>query len=299
MVPTNKSSLGQSSSALLFLIPWIIGLSIFLLAPIIASLYLSLTNFDGLNNPEYNGLENYSRMLSDPVFFMSLKVTLSFAFISLPLGTLIAIAFALLLNQKIPGQSFYRAALYLPSIVPIVASSVVWTWIFKGDETGILNQFLNYVFGVFGFKPLLWLADPKTALPALIIMSFWSLGNPMIIYLAGLQNIPPSLYESAEIDGANSLQKLIHITLPLLSPSIFFNVVIGIIQVFQYFVPAFVMTSGGPQNSTMFYSLYTYQTAFDDFQMGYASALAWVLFVIVLFFTLIAFYTSRKLVHYA
>lgn len=283
----------------IFLIPWGFGLVFFLLAPILASLVLSFTHFDGINLPTWSGFDNYSRMFEDPIFYTSLKVTLSFAFISLPLGTVIAIFLALLLNQKTPGQSFYRTCLYLPSIVPIVASSVVWTWIFKGDESGLLNQFLNSIFSWFGFEPLLWLADPKTALPSLMIMSFWSLGNPMLIYLAGLQNIPESLYESAEIDGANPLQKLWHITLPLLSPTIFFNVVIGIIQVFQYFVPAFVMTSGGPQNSTMFYSLYTYQVAFEDFQMGYASALAWVLFVIVLLFTSIAFYSSKKLVHYS
>lgn len=237
-------------------------------------------------------------MLTDPVFFTSLKVTFAFAFISLPLNTIAAIALALLLNQKVKGQAFFRACLYLPSVVPIVASSVVWTWIFKGDETGLLNQALNLLFSwVPGFTAPMWLSDPDWALPALIIMNFWILGNPMIIYLAGLQNIPESLYESADLDGATSVQKLWHITLPLLSPIIFFNVVIGIIQVFQYFVPAFVMTSGGPQNSTMFFTLYTYRTAFDDFRMGYASALAWVLFLIVLAATLIAFKSSKKLVH--
>ena len=287
------------NSAFFFLLPWSFGLIVFLLIPILASMFLSFTHFDGINTPVFTGLENYSRMFADPAFYTSLKVTLSFAFISLPLASILAITFAILLNQKIRGQSFYRACLYLPTIIPIVASSVVWTWIFKGDDSGILNQFLSFMFSWAGFKPVLWLADAHYALPALIIMSFWSVGNPMIIYLAGLQNIPESFYEAAEIDGASDLQKLWHITLPMLSPTIFFNVVIGIIQVFQYFVPAFVMTSGGPQNATMFYSLYTYQTAFDDFQMGYASALAWVLFVIVLFFTAMAFYSSRKLVHYS
>lgn len=284
--------------ALPFLLPWLIGLILFLLGPILASLLLSFTEFDGINFPKFIALNNYAEMFNDPILWSSLKVTLSFALISLPLGTIVAIGLALLLNQKISGLSFYRACLYLPSVIPIVASSVIWTWIFKGDETGLLNKFLDSVFGIFGFKPLLWLADPHTALPALIIMSFWSLGNPMIIYLSGLQNIPQSLYESAEIDGASSWTKFWHITLPILSPTIFFNVVIGIIQVFQYFVPAYVMTSGGPQNATMFYSLYTYQTAFDDFRMGYASALAWLLFLIVLIATGFAFYSSKKLVHY-
>jgi len=266
---------------ILFLGPWFIGLTLFLLGPILASLVLSFTEYDGINNPVFTELANYQELLKDPILGTSLKVTLSFALISLPLGTALAIGLALLLNQKISGQAFYRACLYLPSVVPIVATSVIWTWIFSSFE-----------------KPL-WLADPQWALPALIIMSFWSLGNPMLIYLAGLQNIPESLYESAEIEGANSWQKLWHITLPLLSPTIFFNVMIGIIQAFQYFVPAYVMTSGGPQNSTMFYSLYIYQTAFDDFRMGYASALAWLLFLIVLLASLLAFRSSKNLVHYS
>ena len=289
----------QEKSALLFLVPWILGFLCFLAGPILASLYLSFTEFDGINNPIFIGLNNYQEMLRDPVLLTSLKVTLAFACINLPLGTLIALGMALLLNQKISGLGFYRACLYLPSIVPIVASSVIWTWIFKPDETGLVNKFLGIVFSWLpGFTSPMWLADPNWALPALIIMSFWSLGNPMIIYLAGLQNIPQSLYESAEIDGASELQKLWHITLPILSPTIFFNVVIGLIQVLQYFVPAYVMTSGGPQNSTMFYSLYTYQIAFDDFKMGYASALAWLLFLLVLVATSLAFRVSKKLVHY-
>ncbi len=265
-------------NAMMFLVPWLIGLTLFLLGPILASLLLSFTDYDGINTPIASGLSNYQHMFTDEVLLTSLKVTLSFALVSLPLGTIIAITLAVLLNQKISGLSFYRACLYLPSVIPIVASSVVWIWIFKSGG---------------------WLTNPKLALPALIIMSFWSLGNPMIIYLAGLQNIPDSLYESAEIDGASDWQKFWHITIPILSPTIFFNVVIGIIQVFQYFVPAYVMTSGGPQNATMFYSLYTYQTAFDDFQMGYASALAWLLFAIVLVATSVAFYSSKKLVHYS
>ena len=292
--------MNDTKKALFFLIPWLIGLVIFLLGPILASLFLSFTQFDGLNEPILVGLKNYTEMLqADPKLWASLQVTFSFAFISLPLCTLIAISFALLLNQKMKGQGLYRILLYLPTIVPMVASSVIWIWIFKADA-GILNKALEFLLGwIPGFKAPLWLADPDWALPALIIMSFWSIGNPMIIYLAGLQNIPNSLYESADIDGANSIQKLWHITLPILSPTIFFNVIIGIIQVFQYFVPAYVMTSGGPQNSTMFYSLYTYQTAFDDFRMGYASALAWLLFIIVLVATMLAFRVSKKLVHYS
>ncbi len=285
--------------ALLFLTPWLIGFTLFLLGPILASLWLSLTSFDGLNAPKWIGLANYTEMLSrDPMFWNSLKVTLSFAVIALPLGTIFAIAVAIALNQRIIGQSTYRSLIYLPTIIPIVASSVVWSWVFKADQTGLLNNLLAPVYKLLGMSSPMWLADPHWALPALIIMSFWSLGNPIVIYLAGLQNIPVSMYEAAEIDGAGELTKLWHITLPMLSPTIFFNVIVALIQVFQYFVPAYVMTSGGPQGATMFYSLYAYQTAFDDFRMGYASALAWVLFLLVLVATLLSFRVSRDLVHY-
>lgn len=284
--------------ATIFLFPWLIGLVVFMLAPILASAALSLTNFDGLNMPDFIAFANYQEMFKDPMFYNSLRVTLIFALVTLPLGTAFAIACAVLLNQKVKGQSLYRTLLYLPTIIPLVASSVVWTWVFKADETGLLNSILAPVYELFGVEAPLWLASPQWALPSLMIMSFWALGNPMVIYLAGLQNIPETLYEAAEIDGASEWHKFWHITLPMLSPTIFFNIVIGIIQVFQYFVPAYVMTSGGPQGSTMFYSLYTYQVAFDDFRFGYASALAWVLFLIVLLATYIAFKSSKKWVHY-
>lgn len=285
----------MNKTAFYFLSPWILGFLAFLFGPILASLVLGFARFDGINMPRFIGFENYNEMIHDPMFLGSLKVTLTYAVITLPIATVIAITMAILLNQKIKGQSFYRTALYIPSIVPIVASSVVWIWIFKGDETGLLNQIL----GFFGIEGPLWLSDPNWALPALIVMSFWSLGNPILIYLAGLQNIPQSLYEAAELDGADSWNQLWHLTLPLLSPTIFFNVIVGIIAVFQFFVPAYVMTSGGPQGSTMFYSLYAYQTAFDDFRFGYASALAWLLFVIVLIATMMAFYGGKKWVHYS
>ena len=208
--------------------------------------------------------------------------------------TVLSITVAILLNQKLIADEVFKVIFYLPTIIPIVASSVLWTWIFKADN-GILNQFISGLFALLHIdaSPPLWLSDPQWALPALILMSVWSIGNPMIIYLAGLQNIPESLYEAAELDGANTLQKFWHVTIPMLMPTIFFNVVIGVIQVFQYFVPAFVMTSGGPQNSTMFYSLYTYQLAFDDFRFGYASALSWILFLIIVVSTYMVFRLRR------
>lgn len=278
------------NSLTLFILPWALGFFLFLLGPILASLILAFTRFDGFNLPVFIGLSNFSSAFQDPVFWTSLKVTFVFALISLPLMTILSISIALLLKQKFIGNEVFKVIFYLPTIIPIVASSVLWTWIFKADN-GVLNQFLAFVFHSLGLElnTPLWLSDPSWALPALILMSIWSIGNPMIIYLAGLQNIPESLYEAAELDGANTLEKFWHVTIPMLMPTIFFNVVIGVIQVFQYFVPAFVMTSGGPQNSTMFYSLYTYQLAFDDFRFGYASALSWILFLIIVITTYAVF----------
>lgn len=274
------------NSVIIFLAPWLIGFLSFLLLPILASLFLAFTRFDGLNMPSTIGLANFLTAFHDPVFWASLKITFIFAFVSLPLMTVLAIAIAMLLKQKLIAKSFFKIVFYVPSIIPIVASSVLWTWIFKADN-GVLNQFITNCGALVGLniKTPLWLADPNWALPALILMSIWSIGNPMIIYLAGLQNIPQSLYEAADLDGAGTWAKFWHITIPGLMPTIFFNLTIGLIQVFQYFVPAFVMTSGGPQNATMFYSLYTYQLAFDDFRFGYASALSWILFIIIVFST--------------
>ncbi len=261
-----------SLSPLFFIFPWAFGFLCFFLGPLLASFFLSFTNYDGLNPAELIGLDNYLRLFSDESFYVSLKVTLCFAFMNLSLGTLVAIVLALLLNQEdIKASSFFRTLFYIPTIIPIVASSVTWIWIFKKIH---VPSFLT---------------DEHLALPALVMISLWSLGNPMLIYLAGMKNIPSYLYESADIDAASEWQKFWHITLPALRQVIIFNVVIGIIQVFQYFVPAYVMTSGGPKNATLFYSLYIYQKAFEDFEMGYASALAWVLFLIIIFFTYLAF----------
>lgn len=267
-----RSKLDKFQTSLFFIFPWAFGFLCFFAGPLIASFCLSFTNYDGLNVPDFIGLENYFRLFGDENLYISLRVTLCFAIMSLSLGTVVSIALAVLLNQeKLKGSSFFRTLFYIPTIIPIMASSVTWIWIFKKIHTPS------------------FLSDENLALPALVMISFWSLGNSMLIYLAGLKNIPTYLYESADIDSASEWQKFWHITLPSLSSVILFNVVIGIIQVFQYFVPAYVMTSGGPKNSTLFYSLYIYQKAFEDFEMGYASALAWVLFLIIIAFTYLAF----------
>lgn len=270
------------------------GLFVFLLGPIVVSFYLSFTDYDILQKPLWIGLDNYSLLFSDPIFWKSLSVTFIYAFVTLPLSIIFGILFAVLLNQKIAFLSVYRTCFYLPSIIPLVASSIIWLWIFRGDEGGLLNNFLSKV----NIHGSLWFSDPKWALGALIIMSLWSIGNSVLIYLAGLQDIPQSLYEAAEIDGANSIQKFFLITIPMLTPTIFFNFIVGIISVFQYFIPAYVMTSGGPQYATTFYSLYAYQNAFEDFKMGYSSAMAWILFLIVVFFTYLAFRGFKGRVFY-
>ena len=222
----HKSAL-KNYNFLAFISPWLIGYLFLFLGPLLASFYLSFTNFDGLNFPKFIAADNYLRLISDPNLYASLKVTFIFAFFNLAIGTCLAIIFALLLNTNIKARGLFRTLLYIPTVVPLVASSVTWVWIFKKIQ-----------------EPSM-LSDPNLALPALIIISMWSLGNPMIIYLSGLQNIPQSLYEAADIDAANDLQKFWHVTLPSLRPVVLFNLVIGIIQVFQYFVPAYVMTSGG------------------------------------------------------
>ena len=270
---------------LAFLLPWLFGFFVFLIGPIVASFYLSFTKYDILQEPVWVGFDNYIHLFYDLVFWKSLRVTFIYAFVTLPLSVVLGIALAVLLNQKIVGISIYRTCYYLPSIVPLVASSIVWLWIFRGDEEGLFNTFLNKI----NITGPLWFSDPNWALVALIIMSLWSIGNSVLIYLAGLQNIPNVLYEAAEIDGAGFWHKLFSITIPMLTPTIFFNLIIGVITVFQYFVPAYVMTSGGPQYATTFYSLYAYQNAFEDFKFGYASSMAWILFLIVVFFTYLAF----------
>lgn len=273
-------SLNKLQASLFFIFPWAFGFLCFFAGPLLASFFLSFTNYDGLNIPDFIGLANYSRLINDENLYTSLQVTLLFAVITLSLSTIVAIFLALLLNQdNLKGSSLFKTLFYIPTIIPTVASSVTWIWILKKLHSPS------------------FLSDENLALPTLMIISLWSLGNPMLIYLAGLKNIPTYLYESADIDSANEWQKFWHITLPALRPVILFNVVIGIIQVFQYFVPAYVMTSGGPKNATLFYSLYVYQKAFEDFEMGYASALAWVLFLIILLFTYLAFKFLPKSEH--
>jgi multiple sugar transport system permease protein len=290
----------ESRWAYLFVSPWILGFIVFTAGPMIASLILSLTRYNITSAPIFIGLDNYIKLFAgDPKFWHSLRITVVYAVTAIPLGLAFGFALAYLLNLKVPGVAFWRTSFYLPSVSPAVATAILWGFIFN-PRFGILNWLLSLV----GIRGPGWLASPDWALPALIIMSLWSVGGGMIIYLAGLQGIPTSLYESAQIDGANGWKQLRHITIPLMTPVIFYNLVIGIIGTFQYFTEVYVLTTsaqgglGGPAESTLFYNVYLYKNAFTYREMGYASALAWVLFLIVLLLTLLVFRSSAAWVYY-
>jgi multiple sugar transport system permease protein len=283
-------------TGLAFTLPWVLGLCTFTLYPVAASLYYSFCDYSVLQPAIWIGGENYRRLVQDGTFWISLENTLIYAGFSLPLGMIVALSLALLLNCRVRGTALFRTIFYLPSIVPVIASSMLWLWIFN-PTSGLLNIALAPLFHVFGAAPPGWLADPAWAKPALILMSAWGVGNSMIIYLAGLQDVPEALYESAEIDGANKWQQFWHVTLPMIMPVVYFNLVMGIIGSLQIFTQVFVMTGGTegqPAQSTLFYTPYLFATAFFDLRMGYASAMAWVLFCIIGLLTLAATKVLQK-----
>jgi multiple sugar transport system permease protein len=279
-----------------FVAPFILGLILFTIGPMIASLYYSFTEYNILTPPKWIAFENYTKLMADPLFWQSIKVTLYFAIWALPLNLIIGYLLAILLNQKVPGLNLWRTLYYLPSVISGVAVAVLWSRLFN-PNLGWINFFLKSI-GL--TDPPGWLQDPHWAVPALIIMSLWSVGGTMIIYLSGLQSVPTTLYEAARVDGANKFQSFVNITLPMTSPVIFFNLVMGLISTFQYFTVAYTTSggTGGPARSTLFYNLYLYQHAFTYFQMGYASAMAWILFFIVLVLTLVVFRSSAAWVFY-
>jgi multiple sugar transport system permease protein len=277
-----------------FLSPWLIGFLVFTLIPFVVSIYLSFTRYEVVSSPVWVGTANYGEMFSrDPIFWKALVITLKYAAVAVPLGTVAGVGLALLLNADIRGMSVYRTLFFIPSIVPMVATSVVFIWILN-PQIGLVNGILKK-FGVVGPA---WLADPKYAFWSLVMMGLWSVGGSMIIYLAGLKDVPPHLYEAAMIDGASSFQRLRHVTLPMITPVIFFNLVMGVIGAFQYFTQAYIMTSGGPEDSTMFYALYLFNRAWRYLDMGYASAMAWVLFIVIMICTGFIFKSQKKWVHY-
>lgn len=284
----------ELAKGLAFASPWIVGFLVFTAYAIAASLYFSFCRYDILSPPQWIGLKNYSRLLlDDEVFRKSLWSTMYMVVFGLPVGLVASLAVALLLNAKVKGIAIYRTIFYVPSLVPAVALATLWMWLFNTD-IGLINVLLRKV-GIAGPG---WLTDPLWSKPALILMGLWGAGGSAIIYLAGLQGIPDHLYEAADLDGAGVLSKFRHVTLPMLSPVIFFNLIMGLIGSFQYFTQVYIMTGGGPQDSTLFYALYLFNRAFMDLKMGYASAMAWILFVITLVCTLIVFKTSAKWVYY-
>ncbi|MCF2717610.1 carbohydrate ABC transporter permease [Paenibacillus sp. SEL1] len=279
---------------LLFALPAILGLMIFTIGPIAASFVFSLTDWTIGGQMTFIGLDNYRTILTeDATFSQSMFVTTYYALGSVPLGLAAAFIIALLLNQKVKGLSVFRTIYYLPTIVPSIANTMLWLWMFNPDF-GLLNSLLEGV-GLPGSK---WIYDESTAIPSLIMMSTWGIGNTVIIFLAGLQSVPTHLYEAAEVDGGNRWHKFFHITIPSMTPTIFFNLVMSLISTFQAFNQAYVMTNGGPNNSTLFYVFYLWRTAFTETKIGYASALAWILFFVIMVLTVLIFSTSKKWVHY-
>jgi len=278
----------------LFISPWLIGFLAFTAGPIIASLFFSFTIYDAIQSPRWNGVQNYVEMVKDELFWQSLKVTSIYSVGSVALGILASMAIALLLNRNIRGLAVFRTVFYLPSVISGVAVSLLWMWIFNSDF-GMLNYLLWKIFRIQGPA---WIMNRYWVIPSLILMSLWGIGGGIVIYLARLQGIPTELYEAAEIDGAGGWRRLTDITLPMMTPVIFFNLIMGIIGSFQVFTQAYVMTGGGPHYASLFYVLHLYRNAFKYFRMGYASSLAWVLFLILLGLTLIVLKSASLWVYY-
>lgn len=283
----------QRWSGLLFITPWLITFLWFTLGPFIASIYLSFTNYRFIGLPSWVGLDNYVRLFTDDAkFIRSIINTLYYTAVHVPGIMIMAFFVAILLNQKVKGQPIYRTAFYLPSVTAGVATAYLWILLLQPN--GLVNQFL----GLVGIDGPNWLTSSTWAMPALILMSFWGLGTTMIIYLAALQGIPQHLYEAASVDGAGVIRKMWHVTVPMMTPAIFLTAVLQIIGSWQVFTQALIVTNGGPRDSTLFILLHLYRTGFEYFQMGYASAIAWVLFVIILVFTILQFGIARRWVYY-
>jgi len=285
-------------TGMLFLLPWTIGFLVFTLYPMVASFFYSFTIYHPKLPNEWVGLQNYANLWNDKLFWQSLSNTLYMVALGVPLTLLASFFCAVLLNLKVRGQSIYRVIYFLPSIVPTVASTILWLWILN-PQTGILNTLLGYI-GVQGPN---WMSNPNWSKPGLILLGMWGMGSTIVIYLSGLQDVPTSLLEAAELDGASWWQRLWNITVPMVSPITLFNLITGVIAQFQYFAQAYVFRGfqalGYPLNSTLFYSVYLYQNGFLWLKMGYASAMAWVLFIIILICTILLLKVSERFTYYA
>ena len=276
--------------------PWWLGFLLFLAGPMVISAYISFCDYPLLQSPIWVGTDNYTNLMHDDVFHKVVGNTFTYAFWAIPIGTVVAILLAALLNQKVKGQGIFRTCIFVPSVVPLVAAAVVWLWLLN-PQYGLVNDMLRTI-GI--ENPPKWFGDPSWVMASLVLVGLWGVGSPVVIYLAGLQEIPESLYEAARLDGASRFRQFWHVTLPGLSPVILFNVIIGIIATWQIFALPYVMMKGGtgPEKSAYFYTMYLYDNAFRYLKMGYASAMAWIQFGIILALTGIVFWISRKMVHY-
>jgi multiple sugar transport system permease protein len=290
----NSREVHQLSKGLAFLSPWLIGFLAFMLLPILLCIYFSFCEKPPQRPALFVGLDNYRELMQDRDFWLSLRNTLYYASMTIPASLILSLGLAMMLNVKIPGQSLFRTIIFMPSLVPIVASAMVWMWMFNA-KLGVLNNLLRLV----GITGPAWLDNPSWAMPALALMSLWGVGYTVVIYLAGLQDVPRELYEAAEIDGAGIWRRLWNVTLPMLSPVIFFNLIMSIIGVIQFFDIPYIMTpNGGREKETLFVAMYLNDNAFKYLKMGYASAIALMMLLIVLILTGLAFWTSRRWVHY-
>lgn len=283
-----KANVRENVSGYLFILPVILGLLVFTLTPFLLSFYYSFTDFDNLNPPNWVGLANFARMFGDAKFWNSVKVTSIYAVVTVVLSLSLSFLLALVLNLRYRGMKVFRVLLYTPVIIPGIAAAAIWGDMFNSTYVGIVNRFLS----VFGIEPFPFFTSSKTALFSMIILSLWGLGGNMLIWIAGFNGISPSLYEAAELDGAGRVRKLVSITLPMMTPIIFYNLVMGIITALQAFGPAYLLTGGGPLDSTNFLALNIYNTAIGRLEMGYASAQAWFLFVVIIGLTIVVFATS-------
>ncbi len=276
----------------LFTAPWIIGFLAFMAYPLLTSLYYSFTVYNAVTAPTFTGLSNYSAIVKDDLFYKAVKATGIFTFTSVPIGLVLSMFFAMLLNRNIPGKTLFRTFLYFPSMVSGVALSLLWIWIFN-PQIGFLNYFLSFL----GIKGQMWFQDPKLAIPSLVLMSFWGLGTSTVVFLASLQGVPTTMYEAAWIDGCGPIKKFFKITLPMISPVFVFQLVTGLITGFQAFTQAFIMTRGGPSYKTFFYVYYLYQKGLSDFELGYSSALAWVMMAAIIVITVSILKFSNRYIY--
>ena len=310
----------EQFAGMAFAAPYLVGIVVFLLFPLAMSLYYSFCDYTMLQPPLWICWDNYRHLITDDTFHIALINTLVYAAISVPCTLAWSVFLALLLNRQIRSQAIYRTIIFLPTLIPMVATGIIWNWLFNSDS-GLINYFLGPMLSLIGgmsahvaawlgaspatlaalrgLSPPAWLGDPNWAMTAVIFVSFWGVGQTVVIFLAGLQDIPKELYEAAEIDGATGWSRLRHVTLPMLSPVIFFNLIMGIIGSWQFFDIPYVMTGGGPGRATLFYSLYLFNSAFNELRMGAASAMAWILFLIIMALTALAFWSAKKWVHYS